>query len=109
MDPIVTPLGAVLATVVGVWVGSFLGSRSQQQWWWSRDRQADACAQVLRESSNLVTALERLYIERRSPADEGVLLPHGIDIVAWNDALSMVGLVADHDVVEAARAIDSQI
>lgn len=104
----ISTLGAILATLLGVWVGNLLGSRSQQQQW-SRDRQADACAQVLRESSNVVLALERLHVERRNPEDEGALLPHGIDFAAWNDALSMVGLVADHDVAEAARTIDSKI
>lgn len=108
MGLVISTFGAALTTLLGVWAGSMLGSRSRQQQW-SRGRLADTCAQVLRESSNVILALERLHIERRTPVAEGVLVSHGIDFVAWNEALSMAGLVADHAIVQAALAIDAEI
>lgn len=104
----ITTIGAVLTTVLGVLVGSTLSSRSQQRQW-SRDRQADACAQVLRESSNVMIEFTRLLRQRIEPAADGVSVPTPLDWRAWNEALVMIDLVADHDIVEAAQAIDEQI
>ena len=41
---IITTIGAVLTTLLGVCAGSVLSNRTQQRQW-TRDRQADACAQ----------------------------------------------------------------
>jgi hypothetical protein len=108
MSWIVTFMAAVLTTLVGVLAGSALGNRSQQRQW-SRDRQADACAQVLRESSNVVIELAKLSIQRVEATPDGSSLPSMINWQPWNEALAMICLVADHDIVEAAQAIDAEI
>src|ERR1700683_2367854 len=101
MALILTTLGAVLTTILGVLVGSALSNRSQQRQW-SRDRQADACAQVLRESSNVLIELNRMTREPIEPAADRVRVPTSMDWKAWNEALAMIVLVADHQIVEAA-------
>jgi hypothetical protein len=108
MTVIVTSIGAVLATLLGVLAGSILSSRSQRRQW-SRDRQADACAHVLRESSNIVIELARLTWHPPDPAPDGLSVPTSMDWKAWNEALAMISLVGDHRIVEAAQAIDAQI
>lgn len=101
---LVTTGSAVLTTLLGVVAGSYVSSRTQrvQRSW---DRQTDACAQVLRESAAILVALARVAKEAaRSPGAVS-----DVDWRPWNDALAMVSLVADHDVAEAAHAIDEQI
>jgi hypothetical protein len=107
MGVILTSMGAVLATLLGVLTGSALSNRSQRRQW-SRDRQADACAQVLRESSNVLIEFARLAGQRVNPAPDGVRVATSMDWRPWNEALAMVNLVADHDIVEAAHAIDAE-
>jgi hypothetical protein len=104
----ITTVGAVLATLLGVLVGSMLSSRSQSEQW-SRDRQADACAQVLRESANLLIEFAKLVWQQPPPVADGANGPTPIDWRPWNGALSMIDLVADHAIVEAAHAIDEQV
>jgi hypothetical protein len=105
---IITTVGAVLTTLLGVCAGSVLSNRTQQRQW-SRDRQADTCAQVLRESSNVLIELNRMTQQPIQPAPDGTRIPTSIDWKAWNEALAMVALVADHAIVEAAQAIDAQM
>jgi hypothetical protein len=100
MALILTAVGAVLTTLLGVLVGSALSNRSQARQW-SRDRQADACAQVLRGSSNVMIELAGLNGQGVEPAPDGVRIRTSIDWKPWNEALAMVNLVADHDIVEA--------
>ena len=107
MGLVLTTVGAVLTTLLGVLAGSALSNRSQTRQW-SRDRQADACAQVLRESSNLLIELARLSGQPVNPAPDGVRVPTSMDWKPWNEALAMVNLVAAHDIVEAAHAIDAE-
>jgi hypothetical protein len=108
MNLIVTTIGAVSTTLLGVLVGSLLSSRSQQRQW-SRDRQADACAEVLRESSNVLIEFNRLTRQPVEPAPDGANVPTPMDWKPWNEALAMLVLVAEHDVVEAAQAIDERM
>jgi hypothetical protein len=108
MTLIVTTIGAVSTTLLGVLAGSILSSRSQKRQW-SRDRQADACAQVLRESSNVLIEFNRLTRQPVEPAADGATVPTPMDWKPWNEALAMIVLVADHEIVEAAQAIDAQI
>jgi hypothetical protein len=105
---IITTIGAVLTTLLGVCAGSVLSNRTQQRQW-TRDRQADACAQVLRESSNVLIELNRMTRQPIQPAPDGARIPTSIDWKAWNEALAMVALIADHAIFEAALAIDAQI
>lgn len=104
----VTTIGAVLTTLLGVLAGSALSSRSQKRQW-SRDRQADACAQVLRESSNVLIEFTRLIRQPVAPAPDGANVPTPMDWRPWNEALAMIDLVANHEIVEAAQAIDAQM
>lgn len=95
---------AVLTTLLGVFAGSYVSGRTQrvQRSW---DRQTDACAQVLRESAAILVSLARVARQTASAPDPAP----GVDWRLWNDALAMVGLVADHDVAEAAFVIDERI
>jgi hypothetical protein len=102
-----TTLGAVLTTLLGVLVGSILTNRSQTRQW-SRDRQADACAQVLRESSNLLIELAKLHGQKVASVPDRVRIQTPLDWKPWNEALAMVNLVADHDIVAAAHAVDAE-
>src|SRR5450755_2270322 len=109
MGWVVTSMGAVLTTLIGILVGSAVSNRSQQRHW-SRDRQADACMQVLRESSNVMIELALMLNDRTiEVAPDGSIVPSLMDWRPWNEALAMVCLVADHDIVEAAQAIDEEI
>jgi hypothetical protein len=110
---IITTASAVLTTLLGVLVGGVVANRSQKRHW-SRDRQMEACAQVLRESSNVLIELAAANGQRVNPTPEQLAhpvpgLPTLIDWRPWNEALAMVNLVADHDIVEAAHAIDAEI
>lgn len=105
---IITTVGAVLTTLLGVCAGSILSNRTQERQW-TRDRQADACAQVLRESSNILIELNRMTRQPIQPAPDGTRIPTSIDWKAWNEALAMVALIADPAIVEAAQAIDAQM
>jgi len=78
MSVAITTAGAVLTTLLGVLAGSVLTSRSQQRQW-SRDRQADACAQVLRESSNLLIEFTHLLWQPIVPATDGASVPTPLD------------------------------
>ena len=48
-------------------------------------------------------------VGRPDSVPQGVALPTTIDWRPWNEALSMVNLVADRDIAEAAHALDEQI
>ena len=110
---ILTLLGAVVTTLLGVLVGSVATSRSQRRHW-SRDRQMEACAQVLRESSNVLIELAAVNGRQVNPSSqqrERPLpgLPTQIDWRPWNEALAVINLVGDHNVVVAAHAIDAEV
>ena len=109
---IITTVGAVATTLLGVFVGGAVGSRSQQRSW-SRDRQADACAAILRESSKILIELADMNGRRVNPRSGEVADPPGlptpIDWRPWNDALDQVNLLADSKIAEAAQAIDREI
>jgi hypothetical protein len=110
---IITTVGAVLTTLLGVLVGGAITSRSQQRHW-SRDRQTEACAQVLRESSNVLIQLAAANGRLVNPTTEQLErpvpgLPTLLDWRPWNEALAMASLLADHQLVEAALTIDAEI
>ncbi|MGH4034096.1 hypothetical protein ACQB60_34800 [Actinomycetota bacterium Odt1-20B] len=86
---------AALSTLVGVFAGSAVSRRSQDRHW-AREQQAAACAGVLRESTIVLMELGSSNASR------------SVDWRPWNEALSMVNLVADRDVVEAVHALDEQ-
>ncbi|MBO0823762.1 MAG: hypothetical protein J2P27_07860 [Actinobacteria bacterium] len=86
--------GAVV-TLVGVVTGSVIASRSQRRQW-LRDKQVDACAVVVQESTAMQLALLR---QRKLPQQR-------LDWTAWNQALAMIWLVGTPGVREAAKQMD---
>ena len=107
MGLIVTAVAAAITTLLGVVVGSVLSHRSQVDQW-SRDRNADACVLVLRESSNVLVELAKLSHGGGEPVADGVYVPNSLDWRPWNEALATIILVADHDIVLAAQEIDAE-
>lgn len=93
-DLVASSVGGAAVTLVGVFAGAVLSSRGQKQHW-SRDKQIDACAGVLAESTRMQLALHGAW-------------KHGdsLDWVAWNQALAHVWLVGVPEVVAAAAAMD---
>jgi hypothetical protein len=93
---------SALATLIGVLVGGAISSRAQTRHW-TLTTQADACAGVLREYTEVSIALAR-------PSYDRELRPEGkplLDWVPWNQALAVLTLVADHRIVSAADRIDA--
>ncbi|QUC59152.1 hypothetical protein IOD14_21565 [Streptomyces sp. A2-16] len=105
---LVAPAAAVATTLIGVVAGSVVSKRAQDRHW-VRDQVAATCARVLRESSGVLVDLSEMEASRPDDVPQGVLLPTTIDWRPWNEALSMVNLVADKDIAEAAHALDEQI
>ncbi|MER6318490.1 hypothetical protein ABT237_32685 [Streptomyces sp. NPDC001581] len=105
---IAAPAGAVAATLIGVFAGSVVSRRAQDRHW-VRDQVAATCARVLRESSGVLIDLSDMEASRPDAVPQGVVLPTAIDWRPWNEALSMVNLVADKDIAEAAHSLDEQI
>ncbi|MFD7680030.1 hypothetical protein [Streptomyces sp. NPDC060187] len=53
--------------------------------------------------------LSEMEAARPDVVPQGVVLPTTIDWRPWNEALSMLNLVAEKDIAEAAHALDEQI
>ena len=85
--------GAVV-TLVGVVTGGMLTSRSQRRQW-LRDKQVDACAVVVQQSTTMQLALLRQWKHQDRP-----------DWTAWNQALAMIWLVGTPAVRDAAKQMD---
>ncbi|MER7636927.1 hypothetical protein [Streptomyces sp. NPDC126522] len=100
--------GAVATTLIGVFAGSVVSRRAQDRHW-VRDQVAATCARVLRESASVLVGLSEMESSRPDSIAQGVVCPTTIDWRPWNEALSMVNLVADKDIAEAAHALDEQI
>ncbi|MEU5583304.1 hypothetical protein ABZ791_37800 [Streptomyces huasconensis] len=97
-----------MTTLIGVFVGSVVSRRTQDRHW-VRDQVSATCARVLRESSGLLVDLSEMEASRPDAVPQGVVLPTTIDWRPWNEALSMVNLVADKEIAEAAHALDERI
>ncbi|MFF7647016.1 hypothetical protein [Streptomyces canus] len=102
------PAGAVATTLIGVFAGSTVSRRAQDRHW-AREQLAATCARALRESSGLLVSLSEAESARPSSVPQGVVHRTTIDWRPWNEALSMVNLVADKDIAEAAHLLDEQI
>lgn len=87
-------------TLLGVILGSLLTRRAQIQHW-SRDRQIDACASVLRESTAIQLEFRKLRLLDSRSRDKGT-----IDWVPWNQALALISLVGSEAIVDAAMELD---
>ncbi|MFG2732508.1 hypothetical protein [Streptomyces canus] len=82
------------AALIGVLAGSLLTSRANRMHW-SRDKQIEACAAIVAESTRIQLALRRAW-RQGDP----------VDWVPWNVALGTVWLVGSPAVVAAAAAMD---
>ncbi|MCT9077873.1 hypothetical protein [Streptomyces fulvoviolaceus] len=89
-----TTVGGVAAALVGVLAGSLLTSRAERMHW-SRDKQIEACAAIVAESTRIQLALRRAWCEGES-----------VDWVPWNVALGTIWLVGSPAVVAAAATMD---
>jgi hypothetical protein len=105
---LVAPAAAVFTPLIRVFAASMV-SRRAQDWHWARDQQTAACARVLRESAAVMVDLSEMDAARPHGVPQGVLIPTSVDRRPWNEAISMVNLVADQDIVETAHALDEQI
>lgn len=79
-----------------------ISSRAQTRHW-TLTTQAEACAGVLREYTQVSMALSRASLHPES-------LPEGRPLLSWapwNQALAVLNLVADHRIVAAAHRIDA--
>jgi hypothetical protein len=83
-----------LVTLVGVVTGGVIASRSQRRQW-LRDKQIDACAVVVQESTTIQLALRRQWRHQEPP-----------DWTAWNQALAMILLVGTPGMRAAAKQMD---
>lgn len=99
---LVAPAGAVATTLIGVVAGSVVSRRAQDRHW-VREQVAATCARVLRESSGVLVDLSEMEASRPDTVPQGVVLPTTIDRRPWNEALSMVNLVADKDIAGHGR------
>ncbi|MBP2054265.1 hypothetical protein J2Z21_007268 [Streptomyces griseochromogenes] len=97
-----------MTTLIGVFAGSVVSRRAQDRHW-VRDQLAATCARVLRESSGALVDLSEMEASRPNSVPQGVMLPTAVDWRPWNEALSMVNLVADTDITAAAHALDEQL
>lgn len=64
---------------------------------------------MLCQSSNLLIEFTKLIWEPVSVAADGARVPTPLGWRPWNEALAVIDLVADHEIVEAAHAIDAEI
>jgi hypothetical protein len=92
---VVSSAGAALVTLLGAVTGGAIASRSQKRHL-IRDKQVDACAAIVAESTRAELAMRRLW--RR---DEKV------DWKPWNQALALLSLVATPAAIAAAEKMDA--
>jgi hypothetical protein len=90
----ISSAGGVFVTLLGAVTGGAIASRSQKRYW-TRDKQVDACAAVVSESTRAQLAMRRLW-------------RHGekVDWTVWNQALAMISLVGTPEVIDAAGSMD---
>lgn len=92
---VVSSAGAAVVTLLGAVTGGAISSRSQRRHW-IRDKQVEACAAIVSESTRTQIALRRLWRH-----DEKV------DWDGWNQALALISLVGTPASVEAAARMDA--
>jgi hypothetical protein len=90
-------VGAIAATLIGLLVGGQLTSRTQTQQWF-RDRQIEACTDILKESTVILLQYGRSSREHEKAQ---------IDWVPWNSYLALISIVAEQSIVDAAIRIDT--
>ncbi|MBO0654058.1 hypothetical protein J1792_15135 [Streptomyces triculaminicus] len=64
---------------------------------------------MLQESSTALASLSAMEASRPESDPQGTVVPTTVDWDPWNEALSLVNVVADREIVEAAHALDEQL
>ena len=95
VNVVISVVGGILATLLGVALGGLLTRRAQAEQW-SRDRQVEACLSILRESTMAQIMLRRL--------SRGEI--ENFDWVPWNEAVAVINLVGHRDMASAAHNMD---
>ncbi|WP_330318703.1 hypothetical protein [Streptomyces platensis] len=90
-----------MTTLIGVFAGSVVSRRAQDRSW-NRDQQVAACLRVLQESSTALTGLSEMEASRPASAAQGMILLTTVDWDPWNEALSLINVVADRDIADVA-------
>jgi hypothetical protein len=93
LDIAATSIGATVG-ICGVLIGSTLTTRAQRRHW-TRDRQIEACTTLISESTHMQLTLLRVW-------KSGEI----VDWTAWNQALALVWLMGDSEVIDAAARMD---
>jgi hypothetical protein len=84
-----------LVTLLGAVTGGAIASRSQRRHW-IRDKQVDACAVIVAESTRAELAMRRFW--RRGEK---------VDWNPWNQALALISLVGAPAAIAAAEKMDA--
>jgi hypothetical protein len=92
---VISSAGGAIVTLLGAVTGGVIASRSQRRHW-IRDKQVDACAAIVAESTRGQLAMRRLW-RRGERADWG----------PWNLALALISLTASPAVIAAAEKMDA--
>ena len=88
--------GGAVVSLLGVAAGGIVSRRAQREHW-SRDKELQACAQLIAESTRTQFAMLRRWRH-----DER------IDWTAWNEALDIISLVGTPEIVATASQIDHE-
>jgi len=91
---VVSAVSGAAITLLGVVAGGIVASRSQRRQW-TRDKQIEACAAIVEESTRMQLAL----LQRWKRGNEA-------DWTGWNQKLAMLWLVGTPDVIAEARMMD---
>jgi hypothetical protein len=91
---LISGVSGAVVTLLGVMAGGAVTSRSQRLHW-LRDKQIEACAELLRESTSMQIKLRHLW--NRGEA---------ADWTAWNQALAMIWLIGTPDVRTKTKQVD---
>ena len=94
-DVVLPAITGVVATLLGVVLGGVL-TRRQQSEAWSRDRQVEACASIVRESTRVQLQLEQIQAGKK-------VVVHW---APWNESLAVPHLVGHPATVAAGQAMD---
>ena len=89
-------VGGISATLLGVLLGAILTGRSQDSSW-TRDRQLEAYAALIREGTRAQVGLRNEFKHRS----------HRVDWMPWNEALAMISLVGSPDLVQLSQEMDA--
>ena len=93
----ISSVAGALVTLAGVAAGAYLADRSQRKQW-SLDKQIDACAAIIAESTRVQIHLAR---DHRRPTSGA-----SFDWAPWNVALGAIWMVGSAEVIAAAARID---